>query len=87
MMPSGASQALEEITKASANEISQVIHGTPGQIIGQNRRTTKHSGSPDRHLGLRLVVPASRGPYNVCARSDQTVPGNKWPISFQSHRF
>jgi hypothetical protein len=85
-MPQGASQLEEVSTKVWANEVQQVIDGTPGQIIGQKRRTAMQEGCPDCHLGLRLVIPAYRAP-NAGSCSEQTVQGNKWPISFQSHRF
>jgi hypothetical protein len=41
--------------------VSQVIGGTTGQIIGQKRRAAKDNGCPDRHLGLRLVIPLTEG--------------------------
>src|SRR5207302_4501884 len=87
LMPRGASRALEEARRARANEVLRVIHGNPGQIIGQKRRTAMNGGCPDRHLLLYLAMPASRALCSAGARSDQTAPRNERPIPLQSHRF
>jgi hypothetical protein len=58
-MPSGASQPVEERIKGLDKFGLAGDRWHYSQIIGQKRRAAKDNGCPDRHLGLRLVIPVS----------------------------
>src|SRR2546429_7244663 len=86
LMPRGASRALEEARRARANEVLRVIHGNPGQIIGQKRRTAKNGGCPGRHFLFCFAMAPSTELCSAGARSDQNAPRKKRPLPLPSHR-
>src|SRR2546429_7178974 len=76
LMPRGASRALEEARRARANEVLRVIHGNPGQIIGQKRRTAKNGGLPGPPFLLLSSLPPSPKLFSPGAPPSPNTPPN-----------